>query len=548
MLRSLLERDQLASVILWGPAGTGKTSLAAVIAAVTDAAWEELSAVSAGVKDVRAVIERGRQRLEATGRRTVLFLDEIHRFNKAQQDALLPAVENRWIVLVGATTENPFFELNPPLISRCHLARLEPLGEDAVRAIVRRALADPERGYGDRVELPAEPEEHLVTVADGDARTALVVLEAAVDSAGGPPAEGRLEVSREDVHAALTSPRLRYEKAGDAHYDEISAFIKSMRGGDPDASVYWLLRMLEAGEDPRFLARRMVIFASEDVGLADRTALPTAVAAFEALDRVGLPEATFNLVHAAVVTATTLEVEKREAARIVHVNMGGTVEALEAARSAGARGFVYVSSPSTIGDSPPGTEMDESVPKYPGSLYGITKDASEEITRRYGVIHDLSVASVRIAQPYGPGERATASRVRTSPIYEWLLDAQAGRELAAGPLDRARDWTYIDDTARGIAELATASQLQHDLYHLGCGSQITVGEVIEQIRIAYPDVNWTEDPSLDALNPNIAGTGGRKPLDCSRFQREFGWVPATGIEEGMRRYLEWWKWFSPSIS
>jgi putative ATPase len=304
-LRRLLERDELGSVLLWGPPGSGKTSLAAVIAETTHAAWEELSAVSAGVKDVRAVIDRARTRLDASGRRTVLFLDEIHRFNKAQQDALLPAVEHGWVILVGATTENPFFELNAPLISRCRLLRLETLDDEAVRAIARRALADPDRGYGGRVQLTDEAEEHLLRAADGDARTALVTLEAAVDANGGPDTDdGPLTLTLEDVHAALAAPRLRYDKAGDAHYDEVSAFIKSMRGGDPDAAVYWLLRMLEAGEDPRFVARRMVIFASEDIGLGDRAALPTAVAAFEALDRVGLPEATYNLVHAAIALAT----------------------------------------------------------------------------------------------------------------------------------------------------------------------------------------------------------------------------------------------------
>ncbi len=293
-LRALLERDELGSVILWGPPGSGKTSLAAVVANTTDAAWEELSAVSAGVKDVRGVIERARAR----DGRTVLFIDEIHRFNKSQQDALLPAVEHGWVVLVGATTENPFFELNSPLLSRCRLVRLEPLGDDDVREIVRRALVDPERGYGGRLELTEEAEDHLVAAADGDARTGLVALEAAVEAAGG--ADVVTTIGRDAVADALTSVRLRYDKAGDAHYDEISAFIKSMRGGDSDAAVYWLLRMLEAGEDPRFLARRMVVFASEDVGLADRSVLPIAVAAFEALDRVGLPEATYNLVHAAI--------------------------------------------------------------------------------------------------------------------------------------------------------------------------------------------------------------------------------------------------------
>jgi UDP-glucose 4-epimerase len=255
-----------------------------------------------------------------------------------------------------------------------------------------------------------------------------------------------------------------------------------------------------------------------------------------------------GVVHAAVVTATTLSVEREDAARIIHVNTGGTIEALEAARTSGARRFVYVSSPSAIGDGPTDATMDENVEKTPATLYGISKDASEEIVRRYGWLRDLSIASVRIAQPYGPGERATASRLRTSPIYEWLLDADAGRTLPAGPLSRARDWTYIDDTARGIAELATASGLQHDLYHLSFGSQVTVGEVIEQLRSDYPELAWTENPSPEELNPNISGAAGRKPLDTGRFHAEFGWSPATGIEQGMRSYLDWWKSFPVSTS
>lgn len=254
------------------------------------------------------------------------------------------------------------------------------------------------------------------------------------------------------------------------------------------------------------------------------------------------------VVHAAVVTATTLQVERDDAARIVHVNTGGTIEALEAAKDLGAGRFVYVSSPSAIGDVPTDAEMNEAVDKRPESLYGISKDASEQITRRYGHLHDISVASVRIAQPYGPGERATASRVRTSPIYEWLLDAETGRALPAGPLDRARDWTYIDDTARGISELATAPLLQHDLYHLARSAPVTVGDVIEQIRTAYPEITWTETPSPNELNPNISGPSGRKPLDSSRFAAEFGWAPSIDISEGMRRYLDWWKSFPTSGS
>jgi putative ATPase len=319
-LRTMLERGEVTSMILWGPPGSGKTSLARVVAAHVEAAWQELSAVSAGVKDVRAVLEQARSRLDVSQRRTVLFLDEIHRFNKAQQDALLPGVEAGTIVLIGATTENPFFELNAPLLSRCRLVRLDPLTDDDVRAIVRAAVDDPQRGLGGRIAVTDEAVDVLVSAGDGDARAALNTLELAVRaladrgaSGGGPEhdpdqdpgpdadAARRPLLDGETVGAGIAT--MRYDR-GDAHYDQTSAFIKSLRGSDPDAAVYWLVRMLTAGEDPLFLARRMVILASEDVGMADPNALPTAVAAFDAVARVGLPEAEFALAHAAVALAT----------------------------------------------------------------------------------------------------------------------------------------------------------------------------------------------------------------------------------------------------
>jgi putative ATPase len=310
-LRGMLDRGTLSSLVLWGPPGVGKTSLARVIAGGIDASWVELSAVTAGVKDVRRALEEGRARLELRARRTLLFIDEIHRFNKAQQDALLPGVEAGWVTLVGATTENPFFEINAPLLSRCQLVRLEPLGEDDLRTLLVRACEDPSRGLAGRVRLTPEALEHLAVVAEGDARAALSALEVAASAVGVHGPEGTLvdedvvastlELDVDAVAGALR--RFRYDRASDAHYDQVSAFIKSMRGSDPDAAVYWLSRMLAAGEDPRFLARRMVILASEDVGLADRSALPLAVAAFEALDRVGMPEARYALTHAAIALA-----------------------------------------------------------------------------------------------------------------------------------------------------------------------------------------------------------------------------------------------------
>ncbi len=300
-LRAMLDRGEVRSLVLWGPPGVGKTSLAAVIAGHVEAAWTELSAVTAGVKDVRRIIEEGRSRLSLRERRTVLFIDELHRFTTSQQDALLPGVEAGWVTLIGATTENPYFELNAPLLSRCQLIRLEPLDDDDVRALLTRACQDPDRGFGGRLHLEVEAVAHLVAIGDGDARAALSALEVAATAAGltRPGAEGP-GVTLGVTDVAQSVRRYRYDKHADGHYDQVSAFIKSLRGSDPDAAVYWLLRMLESGEDPRFLARRMVIFASEDVGLADRQALGLAVAAFDALDRVGLPEARYALTHAAI--------------------------------------------------------------------------------------------------------------------------------------------------------------------------------------------------------------------------------------------------------
>jgi putative ATPase len=327
-LRALIEADELRSVILWGPAGTGKTSLAHIIARATRSHFEELSATSAGVKDVRALLAAARQRLGALGKRSILFIDEIHRFNKGQQDALLPGVEDRTVVLVGATTENPFFTVNAPLMSRSLLFRLEPLGPGDLETIVTRALADPDRGLGGR-GLTLEPDAlaHLVDRSDGDARHALNALEAAalvVQAKAGDGAAARITLG--DVEDALQRPRVAYDRAGDQHYDVASAFIKSIRGSDPDAALHYLARMLAAGEDPRFVARRLVISASEDIGLADPQALPIAVAAFQALEFVGLPEARLNLAEAVVYLALAPKSNSAYAA------LGAAAEELEQAR------------------------------------------------------------------------------------------------------------------------------------------------------------------------------------------------------------------------
>ncbi|MBB2921842.1 replication-associated recombination protein A [Cellulomonas cellasea] len=327
-----------SSVVLWGPPGTGKTTLAYLIAATSGRRFVELSAVTAGVKDVRAVIDDARRRLAGDGSETVLFIDEVHRFTKAQQDALLPSVENRWVTLVAATTENPSFSVNSPLLSRSLLLTLQPLGVEDVRALVRRAVLD-ERGLGGAVTLDEDAEEHLLRLAGGDARKALTILEAAAGAAladhderpaptpspvvpeDAVPDDARLDAAVPDgepapdvvppavvdlatVERAIDVAAVRYDRDGDQHYDVISAFIKSMRGSDVDASLHYLARMIAAGEDPRFIARRIVIAAAEDVGMADPSALQTAVAAAQAVALIGMPEARIILAEAVVHLAT----------------------------------------------------------------------------------------------------------------------------------------------------------------------------------------------------------------------------------------------------
>ncbi|HEY3249199.1 MAG TPA: replication-associated recombination protein A [bacterium] len=304
LLRRAIETDEPASLILYGPPGTGKTSLAHIIAAATKSAFEQVNAVTAGVAELKKVIVRAADRRRLYAQRTVLFVDEIHRFNKAQQDVLLPHVEDGALVLVGATTENPFFEVNATLVSRTRVFRLEPLTDDELRAIAARALADEERGLGTlRTSLADGVLDHLVRVSNGDARVLLNTLELAVMTA--PPDEGGVRhVTLQAVEEAAQQRALVYDREGDAHYDHTSAFIKSMRGSDPDAAVYWMARMLAAGEDARFIARRMVVHAAEDVGLADPMALVVATAAAHAVEYVGLPEARIPLAEAAIYIAT----------------------------------------------------------------------------------------------------------------------------------------------------------------------------------------------------------------------------------------------------
>ena len=312
-LRRSVARGHLSSTLLWGPPGTGKTSLARLLAQEIGAEFATMSAVMSGVADVRATIAQAQDRLALNQQRTVLFLDEIHRFNKAQQDALLPHVEDGTITLIGATTENPYFEVNSALLSRMRIWRLEALSDEDVATVVRRAIDDPERGLaGDLgpdggVALEQEAFDHLISLAGGDARSAMNVLEGAValaESEGIRDKKGRVSPRLVDVEQAAQQRVLAYDRAGDGHYDTVSAFIKSLRGNDPDGALYWLASMVAAGEDPRFIARRLIISASEDVGNADPRALQVAVAAAQALDHVGLPEAQYALAQATTYIAT----------------------------------------------------------------------------------------------------------------------------------------------------------------------------------------------------------------------------------------------------
>lgn len=303
LLRRAIQADQLTSLIFYGPPGTGKTTLALVIANTTKSHFITINAVLAGIADIRSAVKEAKERHDLYGHRTILFIDEVHRFNKAQQDALLPWVENGTVILIGATTENPYFSVNRPLVSRSRIFQLRDLEAKDLRRIVQQALTDEARGYGNRqVHLDDDALEHLVEVCNGDARTLLNAVELAVETT--PAEAGVIQVTLGVAEESIQQRAVLYDKEGDYHFDTISAFIKSLRGSDPDATVYWLARMVYAGEDPQFILRRMIIFAGEDVGLADPNALPVVTAAAAAFDRVGLPEGRFHLAQAALYLAT----------------------------------------------------------------------------------------------------------------------------------------------------------------------------------------------------------------------------------------------------
>ena len=304
LLRRAIEADRVTSVIFYGPPGTGKTTLARIIANTTEAHFTSLNAVLSGVKDIREAIQKAKNRLRHHQQRTILFIDEVHRFNTAQQDALLPHVENGTVIFIGATTENPYFEVNNALVSRSRIFELEPLGEQALRQVAAMALTDAERGYGALdVEVTEAALEHLIDTANGDARGVLNALELAVETTE-PDAGDTIRIDLQVAEDSIQQRAVLYDKEGDAHFDTISAFIKSLRGSDPDAALYWLARMMYAGEDPRFILRRMLIFAAEDVGMADPRALQVAQSAAQGFEYVGLPEGQFLLAECCLYLAT----------------------------------------------------------------------------------------------------------------------------------------------------------------------------------------------------------------------------------------------------
>ena len=309
LLRRMLQADRLTSVIFYGPPGTGKTTLAQIIANTTKSHFEEVNAAAVGVKEVRTIIELAKDRLANSGQRTVLFLDEIHRFNRAQQDVLLPDVESGQILLIGATTENPFFAVNSPLISRSQIFQFSALSEDDIKSLVRRAIGDKENGFGNlSIEIDDQALDLWATMSDGDARRALMALEVAVLSqvkeSGQATHAAPIRIDLDVAEQSIQRKAIVYDATGDEHYDAASALIKSMRGSDPDAAVYWVARMLQAGEDPRFIARRIAILASEDIGNADPQALGIASAAFDVVEKIGMPEAQLTLAQAAIYMAT----------------------------------------------------------------------------------------------------------------------------------------------------------------------------------------------------------------------------------------------------
>ncbi|TDC31689.1 replication-associated recombination protein A [Micromonospora sp. KC213] len=413
-LRQLVGGGAPLSVILWGPPGSGKTTIAHLVARATDRRFVAMSALNAGVKDVRAVIDTARRQRRAGGPQTVLFIDEVHRFSKTQQDSLLAAVEDRTVTLLAATTENPYFSVISPLLSRCVLLTLQPLDDTAVRGLLRRAVAD-ERGLAGTLTLEADAEDHLVRLAGGDVRKALTALEAAAASA---TALGTGRIDLATAEQAVDVAAVRYDRDGDAHYDVTSAFIKSMRGSDVDAALHWLARMLVAGEDARFIARRLVIFASEDVGMADPAALTVATAAAHAVEFVGLPEAQLNLAQAVIHLATAPKSNSATTAlgaamADVRAGRGGPVpRGLRDAHYAGARGLGHGTGYRYPHDDQRGVVTQQYAPDdlvgtdyYHPSSHGVERAVAARLPLLRRIVRGLPAPVSRTDGPAGPDGR-----------------------------------------------------------------------------------------------------------------------------------------------
>ncbi|MFC7277007.1 replication-associated recombination protein A [Paractinoplanes rhizophilus] len=480
-LRQLVTGATPMSVILWGPPGTGKTTIAHLVADATDRKFVAMSALSAGVKDVRAVIDAARQERRQGGPPTVLFIDEVHRFSKTQQDSLLAAVEDRTVTLLAATTENPYFSVISPLLSRCVLLTLRALGDDDVRLLVRRALTD-QRGLGGAVTLSAEAEDHLVRLASGDVRKALTALEAAAATAVAQSGASSPDATSDSAVPGTSSPTprtpvidlataekavdvaaVRYDRDGDAHYDVTSAFIKSMRGSDPDAALHWLARMLVAGEDPRFIARRIVIFASEDVGMADPQALVVATAAAQAVQLIGLPECQLNLAQAVVHMATApksnaVTTALGSAMADVRAGRGGAVPAhLRDAHYPGARGLGHGRGYRYPHDDPRGVVTQQYIPDdlthaeyYQPTDHGAERAVSERVPRLRRIVRGLA-APARPAVAAGSAEAAEPAAAGGPPTP----DRAAGGGSAA---DASRSSVSTEPTPSAPAKKASRSR------------------------------------------------------------------------------------------
>jgi putative ATPase len=448
-LRQLVTGTTPMSVILWGPPGTGKTTIAHLVASATDRKFVAMSALSAGVKDVRSVIDTARRERRSGGPPTVLFIDEVHRFSKTQQDSLLAAVEDRTVTLLAATTENPYFSVISPLLSRCVLLTLQALDEDAVRGLVRRAVSD-QRGLGGAVTLTTEAEDHLVRLAGGDVRKALTALEAAAASAA---AQGVTEIDLATAEKAVDVAAVRYDRDGDAHYDVTSAFIKSMRGSDPDAALHYLARMLVAGEDPRFIARRIVIFASEDVGMADPQALLVATAAAQAVQSVGLPEAQLNLAQAVVHLATapksnSVTTALGAAMADVRAGRGGSVPShLRDSHYPGSRGLGHGLGYRYPHDDARGVVTQQYVPDdlvgtdyYQPSDHGAERAVGDRLPRLRKIVRGGPVsagstsAGSRGSVPTAPGPERVAGVGRAGSGDETERDDDSGDAAGEGDL------------------------------------------------------------------------------------------------------------------